>query len=408
MAKDEKERPLAAIVGERLKMFREEKGLRQADVAAAASKWGLQWARSSIAALEAGTRNLSMEELLLLPFLISELGGWSSPLIPPDVMIPLSSTREIRAEHLRDLVYGLTAPQVALNAEHPLSGTTLGIRQPGQVDAGLDDELSSQQMHAEDVAWRLFSARAYPGVRPKKWDYDANLGRDLELVARVAKKIENPAGGTASYGLVNVLSWVLWRAPVEVERDRRTGLRGALSGRGLQSAKGHVTRELISELQAEANKVWPVLNETFGELAPIWDDSSELSAWAQRARIEAGSRERMAERVSHLQEFAAEHPEENAVLDQIGSQIKEGRMASGLTHEQLADMILLDAEVIRRIEQGEYLKGRSRSRGRFMKRRQEERVHKYVSALSRAVGIEPAQLLDRYDEALRADRGGEG
>jgi transcriptional regulator with XRE-family HTH domain len=406
MSKDEKERPLVAIVGERLKAFREEKGLRQADVAAAASKWGLPWARSSIAALEAGTRNLSVEEMLLLPFVISELGGWSSPLIPPDAWVALSSTRKIQAEDLRELAYGLTTPQADLNTEHPLTGTTLGVRRPGQVQADIDDELYSRQMFAEDMAWRLFCARMYPGMGSKGWAHSANLGNDLELVARVAKKIENPSGGTASYGLVNVLSWVLWRAPVEVERDRRTGLRGVLHGRGLQSAKGHVTRELTSELEAEAEKVWPAVNEIFGELAPIWNDATRLDEWAHRARSEATRLESAAYGAARRQQFAEEHPEENAALDEIGNEIKAGRAAAGLTHEQLADIILLDAKAIRRIEQGEYFKGRSGGQGRFMKDRQEERVRKYVSAISRAVGIDPAPLLGRYEEALRADQRG--
>lgn len=396
MSKDEKERPLAAIVGEQLKAFREEKGLRQADVAAAASKWGLPWARSSIAALEAGTRNLSVEELLLLPFVISELGGWTNPLIPPDAQVLLSSTRVIEARYLWQLVGGLTSPQADVNAEHPLAGTTLGIRRPEQVEADVNDELHSRQLYAEEMAWRVFMARAYPGVLPRKSDYDANLGKDLELVARVAKKIENPAGGTASYGLIKTLSWVLWRAPIEVERDRRTGLRGMLSGRGLQSAKGHVTRELIGELQAEANKVWPVLNEIFGQLSPIWEDVHELDRWVDWARAEAAYFEREASRVKKLQEFVAGRPNENAVLDEIAREVKEGRMAAGLSHEELGGLVLLSTQTIQRIEDGEYLKGTK-----------EERVRKYVNALAHAVGIDSAPLLQRYEEARRAD-GGEG
>lgn len=392
MSNDEQRRPLAAIVGERLKAFREDKGLRQADLAAAASKWGLPWARSSIAALEAGTRNLSVEELLLLPCVISDLGGWTNPLIPPDAWLPLSSTREIQAKHLHDLAYGLTVPQFDANAKHPLDGTTLGIRRPEQVQADMDDELYSRQMHAEDMAWRLFCARAYPGIWDRGMGHGANLGKDLEFVARVAKKIENPQGGTASYGLINVLSWVLWRAPLEVERDRRTRLRGVLSGRGLQSAKGHVTRELTNELQEAANKVWPVLNDIFGELAPIWGDASKLQSWADKARREALHLDGEARRISRLEEFAQMYPYENAVLDEIAGEIRAGREAADLTHEQLADMVLISPTTIQSIERGEYLKGRDPGR-----------VRKYVGALSHAVGIDAASLLRRYEQACLAD-----
>lgn len=405
MAKDEKERTLAVIVGERLKTFREEKELRQADVAAAAAKWGLPWARSSVAALEAGTRNLSTEELLLIPFVISELGGWSSPLIPPDVRIPLSSTREIQAKHLHDLAFGLTKPQEDLNAEHPLAGMTLGVRSADQASADLDEDLYGFQEYAEEMAWLLFCARVYPGRGRKEWRNGANLGKDLELVARVAKRIENPAGGTASYGLVNVLSWFLWGRPIEDERDRRTGLRGVLSGRGLQSVKGHVTRELTSELQAEADKVWPVLNGIFGELAPIWDNALELKKWSDRARSEAALLDHEASKVRELEEFAVKYPAENAALDAIGQEIKAGRTASGLTFEQLADMVLLNAKTIQRIEEGDYLKRSTEVRE--LKDRAEDRVRKYVNVLSRAVGIDPGPLLRRYEEALSVDRRGQ-
>ncbi|MFF1743878.1 helix-turn-helix domain-containing protein [Streptomyces mirabilis] len=397
MAKDEKERPLAAIVGERLKAFREEKGLRQADVAAAASKWGLSWARSSIAALEAGTRNLSMEELLLLPFVISELGGWSSPLIPPDAWIELSSTRKIQAKDVGSLADRLTAPQSDLNAEHPLTGTTLGVRRPDQVEADVDDDLYPRQMFAEDMAWRLFCARMYPGVGHRGWGHSANLGNDLELVARVAKKIENPSGGTASYGLVNILSWVLWKSPIEAERDRRTGLRGVLRGRGLQSAKGHVTRELISEIEAEAQKAWPVVNEIFGELVPIWSDGRKLDEWAHRARSEATRLETAADRQARLLEFKEKHPHENAALDEIVGEIKAARVATGLTYGQLADMILMPERTYEAIEERGYLKDRN-----------EPRVRQYIKALARAVALDQEPLIRRFEEARRADRGEKG
>lgn len=51
----------------RLRDLREDAGLRQDDISRKAKGLGLAWGRSSVAALEAGARNLSAFEWLLLP-----------------------------------------------------------------------------------------------------------------------------------------------------------------------------------------------------------------------------------------------------------------------------------------------------------------------------------------------------
>ncbi|MDX3689913.1 hypothetical protein PV726_06095 [Streptomyces europaeiscabiei] len=391
MANDEQQRPLAAIVGERLKAFRASKGLRQADVAGAAEKWGLPWARSSIAALEGGTRNLSLEEALLLPLVVADLGGWDEPLVPPDSVIEMTPTRILEARYLGLFAGHLTEPIEASGSEggDPLGGVSLGVRRPGQVEADPSDSLYSWQLHAEDQAWDLFCARVYPGMEYRRnVAHGKNLGSDRELIGRISKKIENPMGGPASYGLVNILSWVLWRAPFEVERDKRAEERGDLSDRARQSAKGHVTREMINEMQGEAATIWGELNSLFGELVPIWEDAEKLEDWATVARSQA-SRLRIRERRRRdLQSFEEDYPEVNLLLEEIGESFRVARVAAGLTVEDVADAIRARPSLVEKIECGEHLKARRK-----------ETVFEYVLAFSRAVKLDGELLVRRLEEA---------
>lgn len=64
--------PLSQVVGSRLRHFRTFGGLRQEDIASTAKSYGLDWSRSSVAMLEAGSRRLSAEELLLLPYIVRD------------------------------------------------------------------------------------------------------------------------------------------------------------------------------------------------------------------------------------------------------------------------------------------------------------------------------------------------
>src|SRR5262245_54751817 len=74
-AKDARRVSLRHTVGFWLRYHRESGNhpkLTQDQVAAAAQRLGFAWSRSSIAAIEAGDRDISAEELLALPFIISE------------------------------------------------------------------------------------------------------------------------------------------------------------------------------------------------------------------------------------------------------------------------------------------------------------------------------------------------
>ncbi|MGJ5897998.1 helix-turn-helix domain-containing protein [Streptomyces niveiscabiei] len=394
MASDEQQWPLAEIVGKRLKLFREERGVRQAEVAAAAAKWGLPWARSSIAALEAGTRNLSLEETLLLPLIVGDLGGWDQPLIEADTWISISSTHLIQAKHLPSVAALLTTPSVVNIDDTPLREIAFGVRSAEQDLADEGNLLRDFQMHAESEAWRLFCARLYPNIPHSEISGGANLGPDLEFVAKVAKRIENPNGGPASWGLINVLSYVLWGKSLHEERDLRSGEQGGRSDRAFQSVKGHVTRDLISELSAEAKKVWPELNGLFGELNEIWNDREALERWATTARRQANRLYASHRRVGESRNFEVEHPAESAALVSIGSFLAERRKEAGLSISEVAEFLMETPEIVDAIEDGEYLKVRSKGR-----------LEKLIRAFARVVGVPHEPILEEIEEARNMDRG---
>lgn len=66
--------PLARVLGERLRFLRTRAGVPQEAIAAEARRLGLGWAKSSVAALEAGRRALTLEEGLLLPVVLARAG----------------------------------------------------------------------------------------------------------------------------------------------------------------------------------------------------------------------------------------------------------------------------------------------------------------------------------------------
>lgn len=193
-------------IGQRVREIREAAGRSQDECAAAAQAAGLNWTRGAVAALETGRRGLSAEEFLLLPTAMVLLDGADHTLAElfdfNGPMIELANNRAIGPRTLRLLVQG-----------RPVKPSKPGW-QPGI--------LSMAQREAERHAARLL------GVSP-------------EQIASAALK--------------------LWGRGLTEEREDRIdididALEGGMSSlpRALQAARGHVTRELLADLQAALKK----------------------------------------------------------------------------------------------------------------------------------------------------------
>lgn len=371
MTNDGKARPLSVIIGERLKVFREERGLRQADLAAAAAALGLTWSRSSIAALEAGTRNLSLEEILIVPQLIAHAGGWEKPLISGDVDVSLPGGRSIAAKDLVLAISGL----VSIIQEAP------GLQEvePEDVDAEIlylgeeskhDGELSDARRRARFAAWRAFLYANYPHVN---YDEALSPGRgDEDLIFKIGNRLEVPDSPAQKWDFARFYPWALWGRPADEERDRRTAERGTYaSKRSLQAARGHATREMITELSAEIARTANNLGEIFDLLQPIWGDAQELDAWAQDVSI-----------------AIAEHRRSNPVdtAGTIGDRLRRAREKADLSVEEISARTRMRVPIVNSIEQNDFTPcgGDVYARG-------------HIRTLARAVGLDPHPLVEQYD-----------
>lgn len=215
---------LRAVVGERLRSLREDRGARQEDVADAVRLAGLEWTRSTVAAIEAGRREVSLEELLLLSLAYR---------------LPLSFFFE--GDGRVDLTPGATATRSVIRAK--LNGDTQRW--------GPDDwDVPSDRVWPEFLAlltnWHSRYAWAWPDMPEGTGGMlaAAEAARAGEAEHTVAKRF-----GVAPVG-VSMAAFGRWGRGFTAERDRRVADEAApdASARSLQALRGHVSRALIDEL----------------------------------------------------------------------------------------------------------------------------------------------------------------
>ncbi len=111
--------PIREVIGSRVRALREEAGLRQEDLAAAAYALGLAWPRTVIWELERGEKSISAEELLLLPALLGAALNHPvtyADLLDTDEEVRLSKVVSARARDLPGVLAGtltLTGPDTS-------------------------------------------------------------------------------------------------------------------------------------------------------------------------------------------------------------------------------------------------------------------------------------------------------
>lgn len=233
---------ISKAVGERLREWRETLGVRQEEVAWEAREYGLDWKAATVGVIETGRRNVSVQELLVLPLIVAGF--------PHD-----------QQEHFARPGYFL-GPFAGL-LEGPGSGEpndalrTLAL-QASSLDDPEDPIIVWAQGEAERNAARTLSEGENMSLSP----YDvARLARDL------------------------------WGRSLSDERDARAmeRARGDATARSLQAHRGHVTRELIAELE-----------EAAGEKRAVWDQHAKR-LWGRAyeeeiaARVAAGEPRRQAQ-----------------------------------------------------------------------------------------------------------------
>lgn len=392
MTDNGKARPLAAIVGDRLKAFREQHQLRQSDLATAAEKAGLSWSRSSVAALEAGTRNLSIEELILLPLVISNAGGLEEPFLPPESLVLLTRHSHVEADQISQSFAALTQGPIAKHHPTAVVVSSGGIVPDAQSDAALDPladdldlgisdgradgsrELQKLQFQANEMAILRTLYEMYPKVdldkvtRPEVTNYD--------LYFKVARRLDVPGSKIRADEYIKPFSIALWGRSFEAERDARAADRGPYeSPRSAQAARGHVTREMISELNRSIAEAGPSLTALLREVEFLWGAPEELYKWSWEIARSMGR--------TAITEVQIE------TLPVVGHVIRSARESLSLSVSDVADSVGFSTVWVDWIEAG-----------RPPLDVEQDLLKRVIVVISERVGIDPAVAIARLDAPI--------
>jgi transcriptional regulator with XRE-family HTH domain len=240
------DRPLAAAVGEAVRTLREQRGLRQDDIARAARRLGFRWTRTAVATLEAGRRRLSAAEFLFLADMVNFAAVLELPedrrgsvveladLVPGEGWISLTEESRIQARALRMFVRGELHQVRTTDLDVPMLRDLHARSRRGL--AVLHRSLAEAQQIARDIIWP-----------------DATDREVVETVHDAAGEAEQKAARRLG---VPVLAVALearrrWGRSLTAERDGRvaTQLGAQADRRRLQAVRGHVSRTLLAELR---------------------------------------------------------------------------------------------------------------------------------------------------------------
>jgi len=191
-------RTIEQVIGSELKRLREQAGVRQEVVALVAQRLDLDWGQPTVSAIEAGRRDLSVSELVLLPSILRAAG--------------LSTT----ALQLRDLIPNTNEPL-------RLAGATCAMARA----------LLRPRAAAEDK-----------GKPPATLAPAAGRAGTSEADRKAARKLHTEPAAIVT------AAQKLWGRGLADERDARIGdALTTLSPRSLQGLRGRVTLALVRELR---------------------------------------------------------------------------------------------------------------------------------------------------------------
>ncbi len=196
-----------------LRDLRDKVSARQEDVARAGRRAGLPWSAATVAAIEARRRDLTIDELLALGNVLSVLSGKPCRLVV-DVD---SNDATVRAGTVHEVE----------------------VQAPGSFVVRQDLGVRWRDAR-EGIEHNVRALRVWPDA--KRADLEAAhvaAGGEAERKAATRFKVDALA--------VALAARKLWRRSLSEERDSRVS-EGA-TGRAQQTRRGHVTRELLAELE---------------------------------------------------------------------------------------------------------------------------------------------------------------
>jgi hypothetical protein len=223
-----RERRLREVLAAGVKDARQRLGLRQEDAAARARAYGLSsWIRGTVAQAEVGARRFALEEVLLLALAYETS---LAELIAGDEgdMVKLTPDARLSVGALRALLSGNTSTAGGLPAEAVDVPAKRGT--PARRSGRFPDVLAEAKRF---------------GIGDR-----SILEHVLDEVSDAERHAARKFGTTPE--LVNLAALRLWGRTLAEERDHRlSDLAVDLPARRRQALRGHITRDLMTELEAE-------------------------------------------------------------------------------------------------------------------------------------------------------------
>jgi transcriptional regulator with XRE-family HTH domain len=212
--------PLVSVVAENMRHIRTERGLLQEDIAMAARWVGLMWSSITVTQIESGSRQLSLDEVLLLPLILR--CSLKDLLDTPneDDPIQLGYNTILDASTVRQLV-AEKGPQLSAEDIPMLPG----------LEYPLDTKITSAIEDARLEETLLSYLLVREGARG-----------EAERKAAQTMKI--------SAALITAYALCLWGRSITEERDGRA-VEHIIKGKELRAVRGHITRTLLREITSE-------------------------------------------------------------------------------------------------------------------------------------------------------------
>lgn len=229
-------KPIREVVGAGVRRVRELAGVRQGDVALAARRHGLAWTQSKVAALERGDKAVGVEELALLPLVLTSACG--RPVHLPELIAPDAELR------VGDLVMPGRS-LLALYAGRP--APTMRRRRLPQGRVVQRFKRSVERLAQSPLA------RAAERISQLGLGSVNDLLRWAEGIAEAEAAAGRRLGEHAL--VVVALSHALWGRTLTEERDRIVAEQAPDASPGRRRAlRGQVTRRLVQELGDELER----------------------------------------------------------------------------------------------------------------------------------------------------------
>jgi hypothetical protein len=235
---------LRAVLGAGVRRARERDGaVTQEDLAAAARRWGLPWARTRVALLERGEKAIPAEELALLPLVLTDACKrpvGMAELIDPDAVIGLSDVVTVTGRELAERFAGVAPGIPAVMTVEARPGLALSTAPTLAVGDEYAPGLVVTALPAPDVEIGGVSVSSY----------------DVERYVREAGETEQVAARRLGVPLAHfvVIAHALWGRGFSSERDTRASTGPDVSPHRRSAIRGRVSRALLTEITAELTR----------------------------------------------------------------------------------------------------------------------------------------------------------